>query len=145
MKLHTLARLKGNKKPAKRIGRGIGSGVGGHTVGRGQKGQKSRTGYNIPRGFEGGQVPLYKKLPQIGGFKNKFRNKKKMFVVSLAFFNSFEDGVEVTPKDVLSGKKAKDGIKILSTDKFVKKLTFKGFRFSAKAREMVEKAGGIVQ
>src|SRR3990167_3196593 len=111
MELHTPTRLKGNKKPAKRIGRGIGSGVGGHTVGRGQKGQKSRTGYNIPRGFEGGQVPLYKKLPQIGGFKNKFRN----------------------------------GIKILSTDKFVKKLTFKGFRFSAKAREMVEKAGGIVQ
>jgi len=143
MKLHTLTKLKGNKKPAKRIGRGIGSGVGGHTVGRGQKGQKSRAGKSIPRGFEGGQVPLYKKLPQIGGFKNK--NKKRIFAIPLSFFNSFKGGSEITPKDVISGKKYKDGVKILSSDKFAKKLTFKGFMFSAKAREMIEKAGGTVQ
>ena len=152
MKLHTLTRLKGNKKPAKRIGRGIGSGVGGHTVGRGQKGQKSRTGKSIPRGFEGGQVPLYKKLPQMGGFKNK--NSKRIFAIPLSFFNTFKDGSEVTPKDVISGKKlsfnkvkeiARDGFKILSSDKFTKNLTFKGFMFSATATKMIEKAGGNVQ
>ena len=84
-------------KTGKRLGRGIGSGKGGHTVGRGTKGQKARN--TVSLGFEGGQVPLYKKLPQMGGFKNP--TKKDILTISLEKLNVFKEGSEITPKSLV--------------------------------------------
>jgi len=146
MMLNNLSKIKGNKSKKKRRGRGIGSGVGGHTTGSGQKGQKSRSGYNIPVGFEGGQVPLYRRLPSLGGFRNT--HTKKIVAVSLGKLDVFSDGSEVTP-ELLVEKKIinsipKHGVKILGTGEIKKKLTVKGFKLSSSAKEKIEKAGGKV-
>lgn len=146
MELHKLPKLKGKNKKSKRIGRGYGSGKGGHTIGRGTKGQKSRGTSKVPQGFEGGQVPLYKKLPQIGGFRNP--NSKYKAAVTLSKLNVFKEGSEVTPDKVVEKNihdgSAKHGIKILANGDITKKLTIKGFSVSKAAREKIEKAGGKI-
>ncbi len=147
MELSNLKKLKGNNRPAKRRGRGIGSGKGGHTTGRGNKGQKARTGYNLPVGFEGGQVPLFKRLPQMGGFKS--HRTRKVLPLTLSRLEIFKDGQEITP-DVL----VREGlfktlanntkIKILGTGQITKKLELKGFIYSKSAKEKLEKAGAKI-
>ena len=146
MELFNIIKLNKDRK-AKIVGRGRGSGKGGHTVGRGQKGQKSRKGAKPNLGFEGGQSPLYKKLPKIGGFKNMGLEKKKSRVasVSLDVFNKFKDGEEVTPLSLFEKKILKNipsgGVKILSTGEIKKKVVLKGFVYSQKAKEKIESFG----
>ncbi|HLC93756.1 MAG TPA: 50S ribosomal protein L15 [Patescibacteria group bacterium] len=150
MDLSNIKKVKGNKKSKKIVGRGRGSGKGAHTTGRGQKGQKSRSGRNIPSGFEGGQVPLYKKLPVLGGFKSP--NSVKTVIITLNVLNVFDDGAEVTPQSlvergIIKRKKhpnSKAPVKILGTGDLKKKLTLSGFEFSETARKKVEKSGTIV-
>ncbi len=143
MDLSNLKTVK-NKSKAKRLGRGYGSGKGGHTVGRGTKGQKSRKGHKIAVGFEGGQVPLYKRLPQIGGFKGY----KKTLSIRLSELNKIDDGSEVTP-DVLARKKiirnpGRGGVKIIGGGSLKKKLILKGFTFSKGAYEEAKKSGSTI-
>lgn len=147
MELHNLPKIRGNKKGAKRIGRGTGSGKGDHTVGRGMKGQKSRSGYRVPFGFEGGQIPLFRKLPMIGGFKNP--TKKQIVHISLNDLNVFKSGEKVTP-DMLSKKGRfkklpKHGVKILATGEITKKLSLSGFLMSKAAKDKLEKAGCTIK
>lgn len=143
-----LSRLKSikTKRPKKRLGRGIGSGKGGHTVGRGTKGQKARSGARIPFGFEGGQVPLYKRLPQIGGFKS--HTKKQIVPVALGKFNVFSAGTNVKPwmlvKEGIVKKVPEGGLKILAKGRLKKEINFKGFLVSKNAIEEIKKAGGKV-
>jgi len=144
MELNELIKTKTRSK--KRLGRGIGSGKGGHTVGRGTKGQKARTGYNLPRGFEGGQVPLWKKIPQIGGFKSS--RAKRIISVSLSKFNLFADGDVVTPQSLIEvgvfKKLNRSKVKVLDYGKLEKKVELKGFLYSKSVKEKLEKAGAKI-
>jgi len=143
MELNNLVRIKGNRKKGKRIGRGVGSGKGAHTVGKGQKGQKSRGRGKVKPWFEGGQLPLVKRLPQIGGFRNP--TQKKYSVLNVEFFNKFEDNAKITVEFLRKdGYKniEKDGIKILGNGKLAKKLNFVGFVYSKPALKKIEKLGG---
>lgn len=148
MELSKLERLQGKIRRSKRVGRGIGSGKGGHTVGKGQKGQKSRSGAKPNPGFEGGQVPLYKRLPQLGGFSRKYM--PKIYVVDLSVFNVFDDNSEVSPLELVEHRilrslsKKSFSVKILGSSQLTKKLTFKGFDYSDKARESIEKSGSKI-
>ena len=139
----------GNLQPAtitkskKRVGRGIGSGLG-KTSGRGQKGQKSRTGGGVRRGFEGGQTPLYRRLPK-RGFKNKFA--KTYTEVTLTMLNK-SNATEVTAESLLEEGiigKINDGIVVLGTGKLEKKLTVKAARFTKTAGEKIEALGGKIE
>ena len=139
----------GNLQPAtvtkskKRVGRGIGSGLG-KTSGRGQKGQKSRTGGGVRRGFEGGQTPLYRRLPK-RGFKNKFA--KTYTEVTLTMLNQSK-ATEVTAESLLEEGiigKINDGIVVLGTGKLEKKLTVKAARFTKTAGEKIEALGGKIE
>ena len=124
----------------KRIGRGIGSGLG-KTSGRGQKGQKSRTGGGVRRGFEGGQTPLYRRLPK-RGFNNKFaRNYTEVTLTMLNKSTTEEVDAQSLIKDRIISKE-NDGIVIIATGKLEKKLTVKAKRFTAKAKEQIESLGG---
>ncbi|MGN0550489.1 MAG: 50S ribosomal protein L15 [Acutalibacteraceae bacterium] len=141
MKLHELSPVAGSKKECKRIGRGHGSGQG-KTAGKGHKGQKARSGGSIRPGFEGGQMPLQRRLPK-RGFNNIFA--KKIIALNVAALNRFEDGAVVdTDALVASGlvKNGFDGIKILGNGNLTKKLDVKVSAFSASAKEKIEKAGG---
>lgn len=144
MNLSRLPKLKGKDRKAKRVGRGIGSGKGSHTSGRGQKGQKARTGGNIPVGFEGGQVPLYKKMPKIKGFFNPHNLKR--VVVNISELEVFEDGLKISPSDLVKAGIIKTipehGVKILGDGKLTKKLSLEGFVYSTGAVEKIKKAGG---
>jgi large subunit ribosomal protein L15 len=147
MELSNLEKIKGLKRAKKTIGRGIGSGKGGHTVGRGNKGQKARSGSHKPwAGFEGGQVPLYKRLPQLRGFR--VYGKIDPTIINISMLNNFEDGTEVTVEKLLSSKvlneATKVGVKILGNGELKKKLTLKGFTYSTSAREKIEKAGSKI-
>jgi large subunit ribosomal protein L15 len=146
MKLNELKKLKGTRSSKKRIGRGTASGKGGHTVGRGHKGQKARAGSSIPVGFEGGQTPLYKRLPMIGGFKSTSRFK--VIGVPLNRLNVFEKGTVVTPKSLVDKRVirnlGKNRVKILGNGKIDRKLVLKGFLYSEKAKEKLEKAGAKI-
>jgi len=128
-------------KEGKRVGRGYGSGKGGHTTGRGTKGQKARNKVRV--GFEGGQVPLYKRLPQIGGFRNP--TKKGILGVSLDRLNVFKDGDKIKPENLVEAgivKKAPaHGIKLLASGKLEKKLKLEGFLASEGAKKEIEKSG----
>lgn len=146
MDLSNLEKLKTDKK-MKIIGRGRGTGKGGHTVGRGHKGQKARKGGSkFYLGFEGGQQPLYKKMPEIGGFKS--HTFKEIIAVNLGVFSRFKSGDEITPEILLKNKILKEiplgGVKILSGGELAKKLIFKGFKFSEKAKEKIEKSGSKI-
>ncbi|MCL6572188.1 MAG: 50S ribosomal protein L15, partial [Bacillus sp. (in: Bacteria)] len=140
MKLHELKPAEGSRKDRKRLGRGIGSGQG-KTAGKGTKGQNSRSGGGVRLGFEGGQTPLFRRLPK-RGFTNFTR--KEYAIVNLDALNRFEEGTEVTPEllietGVVSNEKA--GIKILAKGNVEKKLTVKAHKFSSAAKEAIEAAG----
>ena len=142
MKLHTVKPNPYATKARKRVGRGPGSGTG-KTAGRGENGQKSRSGAGVRVGFEGGQTPLFRRLPKRGFSNAKF--KKVYAVINLSDLNRFENGAEVTPeilKDMGLVKNALDGIKVLGSGKLEKKLTVKANKFSASAFEQIEKLGG---
>jgi len=144
MRLHEVKPAPGSRTVPKRVGRGIGSGLG-KTSGRGQKGQKARSGASIRRGFEGGQMPLFQRLPK-RGFSNKFR--REWAEVNVETLNRFAAGTVVTPellKDTGIVKSIKNGIKILGKGELQKELTVKAHRFSDQAREKIENAGGRVE
>ena len=141
MKLNELKDNEGANKPRMRVGRGIGSGKG-KTAGRGQKGQTSRSGVSI-NGFEGGQMPLARRLPK-RGFSNA-RFKKEYAIVNVDALNVFEDGTEVTPELLLEMKivsKPKAGIKILGNGELEKQLTVKANKISKSAEEKILSKGG---
>lgn len=141
MRLHELKASPGSRAARKRVGRGIASGQG-KTAGRGQKGQKARSGGGVRRGFEGGQMPLFQRLPK-RGFTNQFR--ADWTVVNVETLNRFEPGTVVTP-DLLKEqgivKSLKKGIKILGKGEIKKELTVQAQSFSTQAREKIETAGG---
>ncbi|MFL0249180.1 50S ribosomal protein L15 [Clostridium neuense] len=141
MKLHELKPADGARKSPKRIGRGTGSGLG-RNAGKGEKGQKARSGGGVRPGFEGGQMPLYRRLPK-RGFTNIFA--KEITSINVERLNIFEDNTEVTielllEKGVIS--KVNDGVKILGNGELKKKLTVKVNKFSKAAAEKIEAAGG---
>ena len=141
MKLNELQPAEGSKFAAKRVGRGIGSGNG-KTSGKGHKGQKARSGGGVRPGFEGGQMPLYRRLPK-RGFNNIFA--KQYVTINVADLERFENGTEVTAellKETGVVSKVLDGIKILGRGELTKKLNVKVAKYSAQAIEKIEKAGG---
>ena len=144
MKLHELKPAEGSRKVRNRVGRGIGSGNG-KTSGKGHKGQNARSGGGVRPGFEGGQNPLFRRLPK-RGFTNI--NRKEYAIVNLDALNRFEDGAEVTPvllleTGIVSNEKA--GIKILGHGTLSVKLNVKAHKFSASAKEAIENAGGTTE
>ncbi|MBM7700967.1 50S ribosomal protein L15 [Kurthia huakuii] len=144
MKLHELQPSAGSRKVRNRVGRGIATGNG-KTAGRGHKGQKARSGGGVRPGFEGGQNPLFRRLPK-RGFTNI--NRKEFAIVNLDALNRFEDGTEVTPAllvetGVVSNEKS--GIKVLGNGSVTTKLTVKAHKFSASAKEAIEAAGGNIE
>lgn len=144
MKLHELKPNAGATHYKKRVGRGNGSGLG-KTAGRGMDGQNSRSGGGVRPGFEGGQTPLFKRLPK-KGFTNPFR--KEFAVVNLSDLNRYEEGTEVTPELLLNDRvirKTLSGVKILGRGELTVKLTVKANKFSASAKEAIESAGGTVE
>ena len=145
MNLSNLHPAAGSKhSDAFRVGRGHGSGNG-KTAGRGQKGQKSRSGGKVRVGFEGGQMPLYRRLPK-RGFTN--RNSKEIIAINVDVLNRFEDGAEVTVESLLASSaisKAGDGVKILGNGELTKKLTVKVNAVSETAKSKIEAAGGTVE
>jgi len=141
MKLHDMKPAEGARKKRKRVGRGTGSGHG-KTSGRGHDGQNSRSGGGVRLGFEGGQIPLFQRLPK-RGFTNI--NRKEYAIVNLDTLNRFDEGTEVTPELLIESgivSNAKSGIKILGNGTLEKKITVKAHKFSASAKEAIEKAGG---
>ena len=141
MKLHELSPAPGSAKEAWRKGRGIGSGNG-KTAGKGHKGQNARSGGGVRPGFEGGQLPLYRKLPK-RGFKNRFATNYS--IVNLSTLNKFEDGETVNLAKLIEAgviKKPLDGLKVLGNGEITKKLTVEASIFSASAKEKIEAACG---
>ena len=143
MRLSDLSPKQGSNKKKKRVGRGIGSGHG-KTSCKGHKGQKARTGGGTRVGFEGGQMPLYRRLPKIG-FTNIFR--KDYAVVNLKDLDKLSESV-VTPEIILEKgliKDTKGGIKILGEGEIKKPITVKAHAFSASAKDKIIKAGGVIE
>ncbi|MDE5994813.1 MAG: 50S ribosomal protein L15 [Oscillospiraceae bacterium] len=141
MKLHELAPAAGSKKDVKRIGRGPASGQG-KTAGKGHKGQKARAGRGMRPGFEGGQMPLQRRLPK-RGFNNIFA--KEIAAVNVSALNVFEDGTVVDVEALINAglvKKALDGVKVLGNGEISKKLTVKANAFSEAAKQKIEAVGG---
>ena len=142
MKLHELSPAEGSVKEGFRKGRGAGSGNG-KTAGKGHKGQNARSGGGVRPGFEGGQLPLYRKLPKRGF--NNFRFAKKYSVVNVMSLNKFEDGAVVDCAALLKAgiiNSVFDGVKVLGEGELTKKLTVKAAVFSASAKEKIEAVGG---
>lgn len=144
MKLHELTAPEGSRKTRNRVGRGTSSGNG-KTSGRGQKGQKARSGGSIRPGFEGGQTPLFRRMPK-RGFLNV--NHKEYAIVNLDSLNKLSDGAEVTVQTLLAAniiKSAKDGVKVLGNGELtVKNLTVSVAKVSASAKAAIEANGGSV-
>ena len=141
MRIHELKKPEGSTKAPKRVGRGQGTGQG-TTAGRGMNGQNSRSGGGVRLGFEGGQMPLYRRLPK-RGFTNKWA--KEFAEVNVKDLNRFEDGAVVDANALLENGligKALDGVKVLGNGELEKKLTVKAEKFSKSAVEKIEKAGG---
>ena len=141
MKLHELQPLAGSKTRPRRVGRGMGSGLG-KTSGRGHKGAKARSGGGKAPGFEGGQMPLMRRIPK-SGFKNVFR--KEYAIVNVGSLEQFDDGATVTIETLRSAglvNNLRDGVKVLGTGELTKKLTVQVNRFTGSAREKIEQAGG---
>ena len=144
MNLHELSPAPGSKHVAVRVGRGLGSGLG-KTSGKGQKGQKSRSGGVKRPGFEGGQRPLYLRLPK-RGFYNKFG--KDYVEINVSVLNRFEDGTVVEPAMLIEEgvvKNIRDGIRILGNGELTKKLTVQAMGFSKSAEEKIVAAGGKIE
>ncbi len=145
MRQHELSSPPGSKKNRKRVGRGNGSGHGTYS-GRGSGGQKSRSGYRMKPGFEGGQLPLIKSLPRKRGFVNIFRQEYN--VVNLGRLDTFEPGSEVTPEKLVAAgvvKSLRYPIKILAAGDINHPLVVKANKFSATAKAKIEAAGGRVE
>lgn len=141
MKLNELRPAEGSVTPAWRKGRGTRSGNG-KTAGKGHKGQNARSGGGVRPGFEGGQIPLYRRLPK-RGFHNKFATEYA--IVNVKALNAFEDGATVTEADLVEKKivrKALDGVKVLGQGELTKKLTVKVSAVSESAKAKIEQAGG---
>jgi large subunit ribosomal protein L15 len=144
MELSNLKPKKGARHAKKRVGRGPGSGHG-KTASRGEKGQKSRSGYSGKRGFEGGQMPLHRRIPK-RGFTNIF--KKDYAVVNVSDLERFDNGASVDEAMLRQAglvKGSHDGVKVLGDGELSKKLTVSATKFSKTARETIEKAGGTCQ
>jgi len=144
MELNSLKPKKGSRHAKKRVGRGPGSGQG-KTAGRGEKGQKSRSGFSRQPGFEGGQMPLHRRLPK-RGFTNIF--KKDYAVVNVSDLERFDNGATVDEASLRKAGLVKgqhDGVKVLGDGKLSKKLTVSATKFSASARKQIEAAGGSCQ
>lgn len=144
MKLHELQYTEGSRKNRKRVGRGTSSGTG-KTSGRGQKGQGARSGGGKKPGFEGGQTPLFMRLPK-RGFTNF--NRTEYAIVNVEQLNAFEDGSVVDVKALMDAglvKKELDGIKVLGNGEISKKLTVKANKFSKSAAKAIEAAGGTTE
>ncbi len=144
MRIHTIQPAVGSVKTDKRLGRGIGSGLG-KTSGKGHKGQWARSGGGVRPGFEGGQTPLVRRLPK-RGFNNKFAVKYD--IVNVEALNVFAEGTVVTPEllhetRLVTGKNT--GIKVLGNGQLTKKLTVKADKFSASAKAAIEAAGGVAE
>ena len=142
MKLHELSPAEGSVKENYRKGRGAGSGNG-KTAGKGHKGQNARSGGGVRPGFEGGQLPLYRKLPKRGF--NNYRFGKKYAIINVQSLNKFNDGEVVDAAALLSARMIDnvfDGVKVLGEGDIAKKLTVKATIFSASAKEKIEAAGG---
>lgn len=145
MRLNELSPLPRSKRPRRRVGRGYGSNYG-HTSGRGNKGQKSRSGGSIRRGFEGGQLPLVKRMPSKRGFTNIFRIE--YMPINLSQLNIFESGTEVTPDLLRSRRIVRDlrkPIKVLGEGAIDRALTIKADKFSKSAIAKIEAAGGSAE
>lgn len=141
MKIHELVAVAGSVRDVKRIGRGHGSGNG-KTAGKGHKGQKARAGRGQRFGFEGGQMPLQRRIPK-RGFNNIFANE--FAAVNVSALNAFEDGAVVDAAALIEKgiiKKEYDGVKVLGSGELTKKLTVKAANFSAAAKEKITAAGG---
>ena len=141
MKLHELKPAFGSTTAPKRLGRGVGSGLG-KTSGKGHKGAKARSGGGKRPGFEGGQMPLIRRLPK-RGFYNPFRIN--YVAINVDRLEMFEDGMTVTPVELIEYgiiKKIDDGIKIMGNGELTKKLTVQAAKFTATAKEKIEAAGG---
>ena len=144
MNIQDLGPAYGATKTRTRVGRGIGSGLG-KTSGKGHKGQKARTGGSIRRGFEGGQTPLYRRIPK-RGFKNHF--KREYAIVNVADLERFEDGTVVNMELLLNEgiiRKELDGLKVLSNGDLTKKLTVVANKFSKEAKTKIESLGGKIE
>ncbi|MDU2065011.1 MAG: 50S ribosomal protein L15 [Sporomusaceae bacterium] len=144
MKLHELSPAPGSKKTRTRVGRGLGSGLG-KTSGKGHKGQNSRSGGGVRSGFEGGQMPLYRRLPK-RGFTNI--HALKFVEVNVAQLNRFEDGAVVDYVALIEAgviKNVLDGVRILGNGELTKALTVKAHGFSKSAAEKIQTAGGKVE
>ena len=142
MKLHELRPSEGAYKTKKRVGRGVASGHG-KTSGKGHKGQNARSGGGVRPGFEGGQLPLFRRLPKRGFSNAKF--KVEYATINVSDLDKFEDGAVVTPellKEMGIVKKQLSGIKVLGNGELTKKLTVKAHKFSVSAVEKIEKMGG---
>ena len=145
MKLHELEKNIGATSSRKRVGRGAGSGLG-KTSGKGQKGQNSRSGGGVRANFEGGQIPLYRRLPKRGFSNAKF--KTTYAVINVSDLNVFEDGTVVTPallKETGLLKNQLDGVKVLGNGTLEKKLTVQANKFSKEAIEKINKAGSKIE
>ncbi len=144
MKLDELRPAPGSKTTGRRVGRGIGSGLG-KTSGKGHKGQNARSGGGVRPGFEGGQMPLFRRLPK-RGFKN--RNSKEYTEVTLAMLEQLENGTEVTAESLKANgiiKKVNDGIVVLGNGELTKKLTVKASRVTKTAEAKIVAAGGKIE
>ena len=145
MKMHDLSPAVGAKRGVKRLGRGIGSGTG-KTSGKGHKGQWARSGGGVRPGFEGGQMPLSRRLPKTGF---DIRYKKVYSIVNLGDLYEFEDGavvnLETLIKNGIVGKEEPYGLKVLANGELTKKITVQAKKFSKSAIEKIEKAGGKVE
>ena len=145
MKQHELTPSAGARKSVKRVGRGQGSGHGTYS-GRGCKGNKARAGFSVRPGFEGGQLPIIKRLPEKRGFVNLFPNRFN--IVNLSQLNVFEDGSGVDAKALLSAGLIKSlslPVKVLGTGEIDRKINIKAHKFSATAKQKIEAAGGKVE
>ncbi len=144
MKLHELKPAENSRKAVKRLGRGPGSGTG-KTSGKGHKGQKARSGGGVRPGFEGGQMPLFRRIPK-RGFTNIFA--KEYAIVNVADLNKFEDGTVITAellKETGVISKINDGLKVLGNGTLEKKLEVKAAKVSKAAQQKIEEAGGKVE
>lgn len=144
MKMHELGPAYGSTKSRKRVGRGIGSGTG-KTAGSGHKGQKARSGGSIRRGFEGGQTPLYRRIPK-RGFTNHFA--KEYSIINLSDLEKYDDGMKITSETLLkdgSIRKVLDGVKVLGDGTLTKKLTVVATKFSKSAEEKIQAVGGKIE
>ncbi len=144
MKMHELGPAFGSTTTRRRVGRGTGTGLG-KTSGKGHKGQKARTGGSIRRGFEGGQTPLYRRIPK-RGFKNHFA--KEYAVVNVSDLEKFENNTTIDAKLLLSEgiiRKELDGVKVLGNGELTKKLTVVATKFSKTAEEKIQAVGGKIE